>query len=187
MNGKNKNALTKKNLYWALSLSSSVWSLCVCQSISQHVVFFSFTLFANLLSCAFGHYCYPNALWPLSNTFRFTVLPEKNPQQQQQQQQNSKNNNNQFSVSLLGLPLIIIITVVVVVVVVQCPMYSDRNVLLGILVLTAFRAVGCQYISHSLIFDLIVKILIDWQIGRFHSVYHYYCYYGGQTRTERCH
>lgn len=50
---------------------------CICskKSINQRVAFS--TLFANLLSCAFH---YSNALWPLTNTFRFTRLPEKIPE-----------------------------------------------------------------------------------------------------------
>lgn len=54
-------------------------------------------------------------------------------------------------------------------------MRSDRNILVGVLVLTAFRAVGCQYLI--LIWLLKIFFLIDWQIGHFYSVYDYYCYY----------
>lgn len=101
---------------------------CVCKSISQHVAFFC-SLLHCLLICFHVHSATTrmhSGLYLIRSVL--CGYPKK-----KNTINTTTNNNNQFSFSVCHSS--------------SCPMYNDRNVLLDVFVLTAFRAVACQYIS----------------------------------------
>lgn len=125
------------------------WARCVCEYQSPSCFC---TLFANFSVYAFG---YSIGYFQLHFSLLYVLFCATKKRNKKQQQ---------HKICTFSLPLISG----------QC-VCDDWNVLTTFFLpqLPTLQMLSVVNISS----DLIVKILIDWRIGRFCSVYNYYCYY----------